>query len=66
MAKKKQPEQPVSKRDSKAMIDKIRGVIAEYAGDISERECYEALVNEASGWKMRLEEIEEENAEEDE
>lgn len=40
-------------------LDEIRGVLARYA-DIPEAELYEELLGEAEGWKMRLEELEDE------
>lgn len=47
------------------MLDQIRGIIAKCSG--SEEEVYTALVSEAEGWEMRLQELENElNDEEDE
>ena len=47
--------------NTKEVIEAIRNIMAEHKG--AERELYEALVDEASGWKMRLEEIEQEEDE---
>jgi hypothetical protein len=41
------------------LLDAIRRVMAEFA-DIPEEVMYEELMSEAEGWKMRLEEINEE------
>jgi hypothetical protein len=45
------------------VIEEIRTLLSKHKGD--ERELYEELVNEASGWEMRLEELEEEAEGED-
>lgn len=47
------------------MLDEIRKVVGRYAGRMSEKECYELLDAEAHGWRMRLEELEEEEADEE-
>jgi len=39
------------------MLEEVRDVIGKYA-HLSEIEVYRALMDEASGWKMRLEELE--------
>lgn len=46
----------------KKMLDEIRRAISQCTA--GEKESYEALVDEASGWEMQLEELEaeEENA----
>jgi len=42
----------------KKMLEEIRRIIGQCTA--SEKETYEALVDEAAGWEMRLEELEEE------
>lgn len=46
------------------MIKENRRIIAEC--DASEEEVYEALVDESEGWRMRLEELEDDDEEDDE
>lgn len=58
MAKQKSP--------ADQMLDEIRAIISKYAGKMSEKATYETLVEEASGWEMRLEELEDEEEDEDE
>jgi hypothetical protein len=41
------------------MLEKIRKAVSECT--CTERETYEALVDEASGWEMRLKELEAED-----
>jgi hypothetical protein len=48
----------------KRMLDEFRASIRRCSA--SERAVYEALVEEAEGWKMRLDELEEEDEEESE
>lgn len=43
---------------TKEVIDAIRKIMAKHDG--SEKEFCEALVDESEGWRMRLEELEEE------
>lgn len=43
---------------TKQMIEQIRTIISKCTD--SEKATYEALVDEASGWEMRLEELEDE------
>jgi len=45
----------------RTMIERIREIIAKSDG--TEKETYEALMEEADGWKMRLEELEDEGDE---
>jgi hypothetical protein len=42
------------------MLDQVRRAIGRSveSGDVSEKEAMSALVEEADGWKMRLEELE--------
>jgi hypothetical protein len=44
--------------NAKQMIEQVRAIIARC--DASEKDAYEALLEEAEGWKMRLEELEDE------
>ena len=46
------------RKGADSMIDGIRGVIEDYE-DLPEREMYEALLLEASGWQVRLQELKE-------
>lgn len=39
------------------MLGKIREIIGQYADNIGEKECYEALMTESEGWDMRLTEL---------
>jgi hypothetical protein len=55
---KKQPQQ---KSEIDILLDKIRKAMAEC--NAPELEMLEALVSEADGWEMRLEELEEEEDE---
>lgn len=48
---------------TECMIDKIRKAMSECTVD--EYECYEALVDESEGWRMRLRELEEERGSND-
>lgn len=45
--------------ETQRMIEKIRTAMAQC--NASEREVYEALCDEATGWQMRLEELEDED-----
>lgn len=49
-------KQPKSRVDQ--MLDDLRKLLFQY-GDIPEQALYEALMEEASGWEMRLEELQE-------
>lgn len=49
MAKRKSPVDQ--------MLDEIRALVANYAEKMTESAMYEALVEESTGWKMRLEEL---------
>jgi hypothetical protein len=40
------------------VLQQVRDAISESDRSISEKDLYEALVAEAEGWKMRLEELE--------
>jgi hypothetical protein len=45
--------------DLDKMLNEVRGAIARY-GRLPEKEVYEALAEEAEGWRMRLEELNDE------
>lgn len=46
------------------MIDKIRIIVGNCTDP--ELECYEALMEEADGWQMRLDELNDEEGQDDE
>ena len=50
-----------AERSTDAMLRDIRAVLAKYANTIPEKAMYEELLAESDGWKMRLEELEEES-----
>ncbi len=44
--------------NAKQIVEKLRELLSKYKGD--EKELLEALDSEAEGWRMRLQELEEE------
>lgn len=48
----------MAKKEIDALLNEIRNVMSRY-GHLPERMVYEALVEEAEGWSMRLQELEE-------
>jgi hypothetical protein len=59
MAKKKEHSQAMVVGSIQHMLDEIRAAMGRCTAP--EKECYDALVTEAAGWKMRLEELEAES-----